>query len=101
MVAIVSTVRRSAGRPGLRSGRTSGLAQVPDGAFGGVGDVDAALVELGADLVGAGPVAFLAGLRAVGDELLDVVAFRFGQVVRGAALVQVGGVEGGQAQAEQ
>src|SRR5689334_22402366 len=47
-----------------------GSAELRDGAFGGVGELDAELVELSADLVGAGPVALLAGLGPVRDELL-------------------------------
>jgi hypothetical protein len=62
-------------------------AELPDGAFGGVGEVDAQGVELGAELVGAGPVSVLAGPGAVGDELLDGEALRGGQVTGCAALV--------------
>src|SRR4029077_16159536 len=63
------------------------LAELPDGAFGGVGEGDAELVELGADLVGAGPVALLAGLGAVGDELLDGLLLLVGQVGERAAVL--------------
>ena len=77
------------------------LAELPDGAFWGVGDLDAELVELGADLVGPGPVALLAGLGAVGDELGDGVPLLGGQVADGTTALQVTGVQGGQAQAEQ
>src|SRR5256885_13918321 len=78
-----------------------GLAELPDGALGGVGQVDAELVELGADLVGAGPVLVLAGLGAVGDKVLDGPLLLAGQVGEGAAPFQVGRGQGGQAQAEQ
>src|SRR5690242_13035964 len=77
------------------------LAELPDGALGSIGQVDAELGELGADLVGAGPVLVLAGLGAVGDEVLDGPLLLGGQVGEGAALFQVGRGEGGQAQAEQ
>ena len=49
--------------------------------------MDAAGVEFGADLVGAGPVACLAGLCAVGDEPLDGVPFFFGELLGHGALV--------------
>src|SRR5690349_10182951 len=57
-----------------------GSAELPDGAFGSVGELDAELVELGADLVGAGPVALLAGLGPVLDEFLDSALLLVGQV---------------------
>ena len=62
------------------------LAELPGRAFGGVGDLDAELIQLVADLVGAGPVTFLAGLGAVRDELLDGVPLLRGQRVSGPAM---------------
>src|SRR5207244_864614 len=78
--------------PVLSVGTSARLAELPDGAFGGVGELDAELVELGADLVGAGPVALLAGLGPVLDEFGDGVLFLVGQVGERAAVLQVGGV---------
>src|SRR5271165_6488213 len=74
---------------GAGCGAGAGLAELPDGAVGGIGDLDAELVELSADLVGPGPVALLAGLGAVGDELGDGALLLGGQVVHGTAALQV------------
>jgi hypothetical protein len=65
------------------------LAQLPGRPGGGVFYLDAEGVELGADLVGAGPVPLRAGLGALGDEPLDVGHLLRSQVVRGAALVDL------------
>src|SRR5579871_1212731 len=97
-VASAKTVRSrgllgNAGSTRRVFGFSPGSAELPGGAVRGVGDLDASGVEFFPDLVGAGPVVFLAGLGAFGDELLDVVPFLIRQVLGRAAGFQVGRVE--------
>src|SRR5690242_2580343 len=77
------------------------LAELPGGARGGVRYLDAEGVEFGADLVGARPVLLLAGLGALGDQPLDRGVLLRGEVGRGSALIHLGQVEVGEAEAEQ
>src|SRR5579863_7052223 len=52
------------------------LRELPGGAGGSVGYVDAEGLEFGPDLVGAPPVPVHAGLNAVGDLALDQLDLR-------------------------
>src|SRR5580704_6292729 len=78
-----------------------GLRELPGGAGGSVGDLDAEGFEFSPDLVGAPPVPVRAGLGAVGDLALDQFDLRGVEIGSGPAAVHLAHLEPGEAEAEQ
>src|SRR5579863_10619293 len=77
------------------------LRELPGGAGGSVGDLDAEGFEFGPDLVGAPPVPVHAGLGTVSDLALDQLDLRGIEIGGGPTAVHFAHLERGEAEAEQ